>query len=99
ENLSNSYFYEIPAVGHSVTTSSPCAQTIAADFINDPTTAPDSACIAGIPALTFEVEGDETATEEAVSITLVPFPSADGRYRSVVAEGWREAAPGVYARG
>ncbi len=99
ENLSNSYFYEIPTVGHSVMSSSPCAQTIAADFINDPTTAPDTACIAEIPALTFEVEGDETATEEAVSITLVPFTSADASYSTVVPEGWTEAAPGVYARG
>ncbi len=96
QTLENSYLYEFPAVGHSVSTSSECAQAITAAFIADPTTQPDAACLAEAPALAFDV-GDEAPAE--VSVDFTPFTSADGSYTTVVPEGWTEAAPGVFARG
>ncbi len=45
EALSNSYFFEFPGVGHSVNLASECARSISQAFLNDPTTAPDSACL------------------------------------------------------
>ncbi len=43
ENLSNSYVYEFPAVGHSVNVSSECARSITSTFIDNPDQEPDSA--------------------------------------------------------
>ncbi len=44
DNLSQSYFYEFPGMGHGVSVSGTCPQGIMMDFIADPSTAPDTAC-------------------------------------------------------
>ncbi len=48
ETLPNSFYLEFPGVGHSIVfgINSDCPLSIALAFVNDPTTAPDAACIA-----------------------------------------------------
>ncbi len=47
ETLPNSFTYEFPGVAHVTALSNPeCAGAIAAQFVADPTTAPDDSCIA-----------------------------------------------------
>jgi pimeloyl-ACP methyl ester carboxylesterase len=46
ERLSRSYYYEFPGEGHVVGLGqSPCAQEIVVDFLEDPETPPDAACM------------------------------------------------------
>jgi len=54
ENLENSFFYTLPTVGHGVVRSDACALQIAVDFVNDPTTASDAACITDIAPVNFD---------------------------------------------
>ena len=55
--LPNSFFYEFPAAPHiqlaSFNPVSSCARSIAAQFLNAPTTRPDSSCIASLPPFDF----------------------------------------------
>ncbi|MBZ0294065.1 MAG: alpha/beta hydrolase [Anaerolineae bacterium] len=53
ETLSHSYYYEVPAVGHGTVTSSTCARSMALAFVDDPTQAPESDCLAEISGLRF----------------------------------------------
>jgi pimeloyl-ACP methyl ester carboxylesterase len=45
ENLSNSFFYVFPGLGHGVTRESACALDMMLQFFDDPTTEPDASCI------------------------------------------------------
>ena len=94
ENLSNGTFLEFPGVGHGVNTSSACARSITADFLDDPAAAPDTTCIAEMPSVVFDLPaGDEGAP------ALVPVELEDLGLRTLVPERWTEAQPGMYARG
>jgi pimeloyl-ACP methyl ester carboxylesterase len=53
-DLSNSFFFEFPTVGHGVIRSDTCARDMALAFLNDPTTEPDSSCMADLPPLAFD---------------------------------------------
>lgn len=48
KTLSNSTTIIIPGIGHLVTPQSPCAQTVVQEFLADPTTPPDTSCVAGV---------------------------------------------------
>lgn len=87
--LSNSYAYEVPAVGHSVLLASECTRTIATQFINDPSAEPDAACIEALPEIEFFVPG--------IEIDLVPFESETFGISGLIPEGWNELAPGTFA--
>ncbi len=39
-------FYEVPHVGHGVVRSTACGLSVGLEFLNDPTTEPDTSCIA-----------------------------------------------------
>jgi pimeloyl-ACP methyl ester carboxylesterase len=54
ESLSNSYFYEFPGWGHGVMRSSTCGLEIGLQFLNDPTTKPDTSCIDEFTGPNFE---------------------------------------------
>ena len=43
----------IPGIGHLVTPQSPCAQTVVQEFLADPTTPPDTSCVAEVPIPPF----------------------------------------------
>ncbi len=88
-NLSNAYLYEIPAVGHSVLVASPCADSIATQYITDPSTEPDTSCIDELPPVEFYVPGQ--------AITLTPFQNDTFGIAGLIPDGWQELSPGVYA--
>ena len=89
--LSNSYFFEFPGMGHGVIPSSDCAFGIAQAFLKDPTTKPDSSCIADMKEPAFTVAAATTASVEFETFT-------NAGYSAVKPKDWKEAAPGTYAR-
>ncbi|MDJ0769971.1 MAG: alpha/beta fold hydrolase [Ilumatobacter sp.] len=52
ETLTNSYFFEFPAMGHGASLHE-CPQSMAVEFLQNPTTEPDSSCIADMPTIAF----------------------------------------------
>ena len=55
QTLSNSYFYEIPSVGHGTIRTDPCAMNMAIQFVNSPNAQPDSSCLEVITTLEFVI--------------------------------------------
>jgi hypothetical protein len=53
DNLSNSYFYQLPHFGHAVQDQSNCANQLAVSFIQSPTREPDTACLQNLSRLNF----------------------------------------------
>lgn len=52
----------IPGIGHWVVPQSPCAQSVLASFLANPTAPPDTACMAGLAPKPFTVTpGPESA--------------------------------------
>lgn len=45
ETLSNSFFYEIPGIGHGAMRGNKCALDIGLQFLDDPTSEPDASCL------------------------------------------------------
>jgi pimeloyl-ACP methyl ester carboxylesterase len=87
ENLSHSYFFEFPGIGHNITGSSECALQIAGTFLKDPSQTPDSACIADMPGLVFDVPG------ESMELVLEPFADESRGFSGLVPAGWEARAP------
>ncbi len=58
ELLPNSFVYTVNGVGHGVIRSNTCALNIALDFLDDPTSEPDTACLAEQPAPDFHLPGE-----------------------------------------
>ena len=56
ETLPRSYIYEIPDAAHAVFITSECAQSLMAQFLDDPMVAPDAACIDMLGSPDFIVE-------------------------------------------
>ena len=54
-NLSNSFYFEFPSVGHGVSISGPCPLIITLEFLDNPTSDPDASCIAGMGGPAFAV--------------------------------------------
>ena len=90
--LSNSYFIEFPGVGHDVLANA-CAREIAGDFLDDPTRAPDAACIAEMSDVVFDIPG------EVAELVLEPFIDDERGFRGVVPTGWEELGPSNLLRG
>lgn len=53
DDLENSFFYELPAVGHGVVRSDACGLSLAVQFLAEPTAAPDASCIDDLPPPNF----------------------------------------------
>lgn len=53
QTLSQAYFYEFPNAGHWVIRSGACPLDVTLDFLQDPATPPDAACIGGLGAPDF----------------------------------------------
>jgi pimeloyl-ACP methyl ester carboxylesterase len=45
DSLSNSYFFEIPGIGHGAMRGDDCALAIALQFLDDPSQKPDASCL------------------------------------------------------
>lgn len=63
ENLSNSYFYQLPYFGHAVQDQSNCANQIAASFMLAPDREPDTACLQNLSRLDFVTSADILPTQ------------------------------------
>jgi len=91
DNLSSSFLFEFPGVGHGASVSGvECPLSIALAFLDDPTTQPDGSCVAVMSGPAFFVPETE--------ITLVPFTNEIFGISGVVPEGWEELSLGMYAR-
>lgn len=53
KNLSQSYYFEFPAMGHGVSIDDGCPQAMVLEFLNDPSKQPNSRCIARMNKLSF----------------------------------------------
>jgi len=96
ETLSNSYFYEFPSLGHAESVTGGCPLEIALQFLSDPTTEPDSGCIAEMPGVDFDIAGEISGP---IEVALIEFSNADFGISGLLPEGWAEVSAGVYARG
>ena len=81
-HLHNSYYFNLKGLGHNII-SSECARQVAGTFFQDPTTAPDAACIANLPGITFDVPA------KAVALTLKPYSDAKRGFSGLIPEGWK----------
>jgi pimeloyl-ACP methyl ester carboxylesterase len=53
ETLSNHFFYEFSGLSHGILRSNACGLEIGIQFLNDPDSEPDSACMGDVPDLEF----------------------------------------------
>jgi pimeloyl-ACP methyl ester carboxylesterase len=66
--LPNSYIYVVPGVSHQALLTSPCAQTIAAAFVSDPTHEPASNCLTEVPVPAWVLPSAVYATPAMVNL-------------------------------
>lgn len=85
-NLANSFFFNLPYTGHGVVISHACAADIQQQFLDDPASEPDSACIGDIPAPAFTAEGLQVEMQPYESPTMTGLAPAD----------WAEVVPGIF---
>jgi pimeloyl-ACP methyl ester carboxylesterase len=91
--LSNSYYFELPGIGHDILVASECARELIGAFIANPTQAPDASCVAAMPEMAFDVPGAIT------EVTLEPYTNAELGISTVVPAGWDEVQVATFARG
>ncbi len=90
--LTNSYFFEYPGMGHGVSLGD-CPRSMMLAFLDDPSAAPDGACMVEMEVAPFMVP------MEAADIELEPFSSEELGISGVVPAGWSQVQPGIFARG
>ena len=90
--LSNSFFFELPGIGHDILVASECARSIIGDFFADPTQAPDASCIAEMPGVAFDLPVEDT------EVVLEPYTDEELGISGVAPTGWTEVQPGIFAR-
>lgn len=90
ERLTSAWFVEFPTLGHGVTATEGCPQSMTLAFLDDPRSQPDTSCIADMDAIVFDV------FEPAPDVGLIE--TRIGPYSVLVPEGW-EGEGGVYQRG
>lgn len=88
-NLSQSYYFQFPGVGHGASLSGECPLNVTLAFLDDPTSEPDASCISDMSGPAFALP--------VGTIELVPFTNEAASFESVIPEGWSEIAAGVYA--
>ncbi|HLF27446.1 MAG TPA: alpha/beta fold hydrolase [Anaerolineae bacterium] len=91
QTLSNSFYFEFPTAGHGSSLTEECPRSLVLAFLEDPTTQPDAACIAGQMA---QVDFAEPVAE--IQVQLAPFTEAELGFSGVFPEGWQKIAPGSY---
>jgi pimeloyl-ACP methyl ester carboxylesterase len=68
QTLPNSYRYIVPGVGHSAVQTSPCAQSIAATFVSDPSQEPATDCLAEVHGPAWILPGEVYVTPAMVNL-------------------------------
>ncbi len=94
ETLSSGHYYLYPGVGHGASVVEGCPRDMMVAFLDDPTRAPDSACIAQMEDIQFVVP-----SEEIEAVALVPYTNQEMGIGGVRPDGWTESAPGAFSRG
>jgi hypothetical protein len=89
--LSNAYVYEYPGLGHGSSSDEGCSQDMVLAFWDDPSTAPDSTCIADMMLPKF-------VTTTGEDVTFEPFQNESMGIQGKIPAGWEEINTGVYAR-
>jgi hypothetical protein len=78
--LTNDTYFEFRATGHGAAYGrTDCAVPLIAGFIDDPSAAPDGACVAAVPAVTWELPAGPPPTPTAApqpTATVAPPPPA-----------------------
>jgi pimeloyl-ACP methyl ester carboxylesterase/putative hemolysin len=90
--LTNSTFFEYPGMGHGVSLGD-CPHSMMLAFLDDPSVAPDDACMAQMAVAPFVVP------VQAADIVLEPFSSQELGISGVLPAGWSQVQPGIFARG
>ncbi len=90
--LGNSFFFELPGIGHDVLLGSECARSIVGDFVANPTQAPDASCIAEMPGVAFDLPG------ENMQVVLEPYTNKELGISGETPKGWTEVQPGIFTR-
>lgn len=88
--LPNSYYFEIPGVGHGATVADDCPLDIMRQFLDSPGVPPNGRCITDMEPLEFVVFD--------TSINLVAFTDEARGVSGVRPENWLELTPGFYLR-
>ena len=96
ERFGSSYYFEFPGIGHGASVSGDCPLSVTQDFLADPTTEPDAACISEMAGPVFVVPG---SGGDAANVELEPYTSDVYGVSGVVPTGWQELAPGTFVRG
>ncbi|MBN1965899.1 MAG: alpha/beta fold hydrolase [Anaerolineae bacterium] len=93
--LSHSYFYTYPGVAHGASPAAACPMGMMLDFLADPDTPPDDACIAAMAVPAFVVPEQIGLAEP---VTLEPFEMAETGLRGLIPAGWQAIDTGVLLR-
>jgi len=92
--LPKSHFYVIPGMGHGATVGNACSLKLTLEFLDDPTKAPDSTCLAQT-AFEFFLPYDG-----ALPIAVTPLNDPTQRLKGVVPAGWKKSFNTLtYSRG
>jgi hypothetical protein len=90
KGLSHAYLHTFPGASHGVFAGSDCARSMAVAFLDDPSQAPDAACLQAMPKLTFRVPD--------TTLALEPFVDEARGFRGLVPAGWQALAPANLVR-
>ncbi|MBE0689998.1 MAG: alpha/beta hydrolase, partial [Anaerolineae bacterium] len=88
--LPNSFYYELPGMGHGASVGDPCPVGMMTAFLDDPRTAPDSSCIANMEAPDFLIVEN--------SLDLEPFHDDDLGISSLRPASWIDVGDGKFVR-
>jgi pimeloyl-ACP methyl ester carboxylesterase len=91
ETLANSYYVELPGLGHDASLGNECALSIQLAFLDDPSAEPSFACAAELPT--------QVLREEVPDIVMEPFSDNLFGISGVAPQDWQQVGPGTYQRG
>ena len=90
--LQNASFFEYPGVGHGASPGTGCPGEMMTAFLDDPSTAPDDACIAEMGPPEFILPF------QAGAIELEPFIDEEMNINGMIPAGWTSQSNGVFTR-
>ncbi|TWH75216.1 alpha/beta hydrolase [Modestobacter roseus] len=88
EELGNSVYVEFPGTGHGSVGTHECAAQLTREFLADPGSEPDTACVDDVEAPAFTAEG--------VQVEMTDWESEELSVSGVRPDGWAEVVPGAF---
>jgi len=92
-NLTNSTFLEIPGAGHSGETTSACALSVIAGFLDNNMIAPNASCISEMQGIVFDVPSP------TAEVLMESYSDENRAFTGLAPAGWQEVAPAYFVRG